>query len=363
MSSGRLVLTLDETQTPALGEDDILVEVQAAPINPSDLGLLLSAADIANGDTRSENGRTSYEAPVPGAALANVSARLDKPMTVGNEGAGTVVDAGSSQLARSMLGKTVSIFGGSMYAQYRVTSAKTALVLPEGVTAKQGASSFVNPMTTLAFLETMRLEGHSAIIHTAAASNLGQMLIKLCQQENVPLINVVRSQEHASMLRELGAQHVVISSNDDFHESLVAAIVETNATLAFDAIGGGDIADKLLAAMEEAAAGDATYNRYGSTTHKQVYLYGSLDPSATHLKRTYGMSWGIGGWLVMNLLQRVGHEKSAELRAKVGREITTTFASKYSDEISLSAALQADNIRAYQRKATGRKFLINPSLS
>lgn len=361
-SSGRLKLTLETVETPPLGENDILIEVQASPINPSDLGLLLSTATIDQGETREANGQLTFEAPIPEATLPGLSARLDKPMTVGNEGAGIVVDAGTSTDAQAMIGRTVGVFGGSMYAQYRVADARSAMVLPEGVSARQGASPFVNPMTTLAFLETMRLEGHSAIVHTAAASNLGQMLVKLCQHEDVPLVNVVRAPEHADLLGNLGASNVVVSSESDFRERLVAAITETGGTLGFDAVGGGTLADQLLAAMEAAASSGDAYNRYGSTTHKQVYIYGSLDPSTTILKRSYGMSWGVGGWLVMNLLQRVGAERSAELRNRVSREITTTFASSYSDEISLSAALQSDNIRAYQRKATGRKFLINPSL-
>lgn len=361
-SSGRLKLTLETVETPPLGENDILIEVQASPINPSDLGLLLSTATIDQGETREANGQLTFEAPIPEATLPGLSARLDKPMTVGNEGAGIVVDAGTSTDAQAMIGRTVGVFGGSMYAQYRVADARSAMVLPEGVSARQGASPFVNPMTTLAFLETMRLEGHSAIVHTAAASNLGQMLVKLCKHEDVPLVNVVRAQEHADLLQNLGASNVVVSSESDFRERLVAAITETGATLGFDAVGGGTLADQLLAAMEAAASSGDAYNRYGSTTHKQVYIYGSLDPSRTLLKRSYGMSWGVGGWLVMNLLQRLGAERSAELRNRVSREITTTFASSYSDEISLSAALQSDNIRAYQRKATGRKFLINPSL-
>lgn len=361
-SSGRLKLTLESVETPPLGENDILIEVQASPINPSDLGLLLSTATIDQGETREANGQLTFEAPIPEATLPGLSARLDKPMTVGNEGAGIVVDAGVSADAQAMIGRTVGVFGGSMYAQYRVADARSAMVLPEGVSARQGASPFVNPMTTLAFLETMHLEGHSAIVHTAAASNLGQMLVKLCQHEDVPLVNVVRAPEHAALLESLGASNVVVSSENDFRERLVAAITETGATLGFDAVGGGTLADQLLAAMEAAASSGDAYNRYGSTTHKQVYIYGSLDPSTTILKRSYGMSWGVGGWLVMNLLQRVGAERSAELRNRVSREITTTFASSYSDEISLSAALQSDNIRAYQRKATGRKFLINPSL-
>lgn len=361
-SSGRLQLSLDSVETPALGEEDVLIKVEATPINPSDLGLLLGSAEIELGETREVDGQVTYEAPVPVAAMPGLSARLDKPMTVGNEGAGVVVDAGSSSDAQSLIGRTVAVFGGSMYAQYRAANIKTVLVLPEGVTARQGASPFVNPMTSLAFLETMRLEGHSAIIHTAAASNLGQMLVKLCDRERVQLVNVVRSDDHAALLKELGAQHVVVSTRDDFRDALVAAIAETGATLAFDAIGGGEMADTLLAAMEQAASGDAAYNRYGSTTHKQVYVYGSLDPSPSILKRSYGMAWGVGGWLVMNLLQRVGHEKSAELRDRVSREITTTFASTYSHEISLTAALYSDNIRSYQRKATGKKYLINPSL-
>ncbi len=360
-ADGTLHVSLQDVDTPKLKPEDILIRVEASPINPSDLGLLLSAADLSQAETTGPADRPSLTAPLPEAALVGLEARLDKPLPVGNEGAGVVVEAGESDAAKALLGKTVGVVGGEMYAQYRVARAPTVLVLPDGVTAAQGASWFINPSTALGFLETMRRENHTALVHTAAASNLGQMLVKLCQSDGIPLVNIVRRPEQVELLKSLGAKFVLDSSESDFMDSLTDALAETGATLAFDAIGGGSLGSDILTAMERATNRNATdYSRYGSTTHKQLYYYGSLDTSASVLLRNYGMYWSAGGWLLTSLLKSVGRERQNELRQRISNEITTTFASRYTHEISLAEALQLETVRAYQRKATGQKYLIAP---
>ena len=360
-ADGTLQISLQEVETPDLGPEEVLIRVEAAPINPSDLGLLLSAADLSQGKTTGSADGPVFTAPLPESALAGLAARVDKPMPVGNEGAGVVIEAGESDAAQAIKGKTVAVIGGAMYAQYRVSKVQPLLILPEGVTAAQGASWFVNPLTALSFLETMRRENHSALVHTAAASNLGQMLVKLCLADGVPLVTIVRRQEQADLLKSLGAENVVDSSEPDFLDKLTDALAETGATLAFDAIGGGSLGNDILTAMERASSRNAVeYNRYGSTTHKQLYFYGSLDTSPSIMLRNYGMYWGAGGWLLTPLLKSVGRERQNELRQRVANEITTTFASHYTHEISLAEALQLETVRSYQRKATGQKYLIVP---
>jgi NADPH2:quinone reductase len=249
-----------------------------------------------------------------------------------------------------------------MYAQYRCIAAGFCLPLPEGTTAVDGASCFVNPLTALGMVETMKLEGHSALAHTAAASNLGQMLVKLCNADGVPLVNIVRRPEQVELLKGLGAKHVCSSSEPSFGEDLVEALAETGATLAFDATGGGDLADQILTCMEVAASRSAKeFSRYGSSIHKQVYIYGGLDRSPTILKRSYGMAWGVGGWLLPLFLQKIGPEAGQRLRERVAREIKTNFASHYTNEVSLAEALALDAIAAYARQATGEKYLIRPN--
>jgi NADPH:quinone reductase-like Zn-dependent oxidoreductase len=345
-----------ESPVPAPGPDEVLVRVQAAPISPSDLALLLGPLDIstlrADGDTTT--------ARIPEARMALLTARLDQPMRVGNEGAGVVVEAGAN--AQGLLGKTVSAAAGAMFSQFRVLKAREAIVLPDGITAEQGASVFVNPMTVLCMLETMRREGHTALVHTAAASNLGQMLVKVCKQDGVGLVNIVRNADHVKLLKELGAVYVLDSTSPTFAADLVEACVATKATLAFDAIGGGTLASQILTAMELAASRTATtYSRYGSATHKQVYIYGSLDFRPTMLDRTFGLSWGVAGWLVLPALLKLGPEAGAKLRDRVLGELTTTFASHYTATISLRDAIKPDVILRYAKRATGEKFLIDPS--
>ncbi len=356
-------LFLETVEVPEPGPGEVVVRIEASPINPSDLGLLLAGADVTAAVLGGTAERPVVTAPLPDAAMRAMGGRVGIPMPVGNEGAGTVVAAGSSAAARALLGKTVAVAGGGMYAQYRCVDVSLCLELPEGTQAADGASSFVNPMTVLGMVETMRLEKHVALVHTAAASNLGQMLNRLCIEEQIPLVSIVRRQEQEELLRSAGAAYVCNSASPDFMAELTAALKATAATLAFDATGGGRLASQILTCMEAAASAAAgSYSRYGSSVHKQVYIYGSLDRSPTELTRNYGMAWGIGGWLLTPFLQRIGPQGMERLRQRVAAELTTTFASTYTDQVSLAGALQLDAIAAYARQATGSKYLIIPSL-
>jgi len=358
-SSGELELSLAKVDIPDPAPDEILVRVEGSPINPSDLGLLLSAADMST--ARASDGPV-VTASVPKHFLPALAARIDQSMPVGNEGAGTVVAAGSDPAAQALLGKLVAGIGGAMYAQYRTLKAADALVLPPGATAVDGASCFVNPLTALGMVETMRREGHTALVHTAAASNLGQMLQKICLKDGVALVNIVRSAEQAKILTGIGAKHVLDSTSPGFVADLTDALAETGATLAFDAIGGGKLTSQILGAMEVALNRKAAvYSRYGSATHKQVYIYGGLDTGPTELVRSYGMSWGVGGWLLTYFLMKVAPAETQRLRQRVADELKTTFASHYTAEISLAEALNPEVIAAYNRRATGEKYLINPN--
>lgn len=359
-SGGRLELALVEVPVAAPGDGQIVVRVEATPINPSDLGLLLGPADLSTLTAGGSGGRPTLSAAIPPRAMAGVQSRLDQSMPVGNEGAGTVVAAGAG--AEHLLGKLVGMSGGGMYTRLRKLPAAAVNLLPEGASAADGASMFVNPLTALGFTETMKAEGHQAIVHTAAASNLGQMLNRICLKDGIPLISIVRSEAQAALLREQGATHVVDSSAADFQDRLVDAIAETGATLAFDAIGGGNQGARILQAMETAASRNLpAYSRYGSDTFKQLYIYGALDQSPTVLDRWVGFAWSMGGWLLTPFLVKAGAATAARLRQRVSDELTTTFASSYTRTIGLAEALDPAVVQAYQRKATGEKFLIDPS--
>ena len=361
-SGGQLVLSLEDVDVPAPGPDEVVVRVEASPINPSDLGLLIGPADMSRAQASGTPDFPVVTAPIPSALLPSQADRFDMSLPAGNEGAGVVVEAGSSEAAQALLGKTVAAIAREMYSQYRLVKVDQCLELREGTTAEQGASCFVNPLTVLGMVETMRLEGHTALVHTAAASNLGQMLQKVCNDEGIDLVNVVRRPEHVELLRGIGARYVCDTSSDSFEDDLIEALTESGATLAFDATGGGPLANQLLHCMEVAAkAKDPGFNRYGSNVHKQVYIYGGLDTSPTVLHRSYGLAWGLGGWLLTPFLERVGPEAAERLRQRVADEVTTTFKSEYAKEISMAEALDLDNIAVYNRRATGEKYLINPN--
>lgn len=354
---GELRLSLDEVAIPTPGANEIVVRIEASPINPSDQPLLLGPADLS---TLGTDGDVTT-ARVPAAMMPMVAARAGKSLAAGNEGAGTVVAAGDG--AEHLIGKVVGVLGGMMYTQFRKVPAASVLVYADGVTAAQGASAFVNPLTALGMVETMKLEGHTALVHTAAASNLGQMLNKICLADGVDLVNVVRNDEQAGILRDIGAKYIVDSSGDDFRSTLTDMLYETGATIAFDAVGGGPLAGHILGAMEAALVRRTPpAGGYGSPVHKQVYVYGRLDLSPTTIAPNAGFAWAVGGFLLTPFLMKIGAEAAQKLRQRVTDEILTTFASGYTQEISLAEAIRPDTIRAWQRKATGEKYLINPAL-
>ncbi|HEY0521093.1 MAG TPA: zinc-binding dehydrogenase [Ilumatobacteraceae bacterium] len=360
--SGELEISLATVPIPEPGDDEVLVRVEAAPINPSDLGLLLATADLDSATSTGTPDSPVVTAAIPPQTMRGLSARSGQSMPVGNEGAGIVVAAGESDAAQALLGRTVAIIGGAMYSEYRCVPVALCLPLPDGTQPAQGASCFVNPLTALGMVETMKMEGHTGLVHTAAASNLGQMLQRICLADGVPLVNIVRKPEQEEILRGIGAAYVCNSTSPSFVDDLTKALVETGATIGFDAIGGGRVAGQILACMEAAANASATeFSRYGSSVHKQVYIYGGLDRSPTELTRNFGMVWGIGGWLLTPFLAKLGAEGTERLRDRVVAELTTTFASHYTDEVSLAGALDIDAIKTYARQATGQKFLIRPS--
>jgi len=360
-ADARLEISLDRRPIPQPRDHEVLVKVLATPINPSDLGLLVGAADVRTAQKSTRDGLPVITADIPEAGMRAMAGRIGEAMPVGNEGCGIVVRAGAGAEAQALLGKTVALLGGAMYAEYRCLPAAMCMPLPDGTDPADGASCFVNPLTALAFTEVMRREGHSAIVHTAAASNLGQMLVKICAKDGIPLVNIVRSPAQVALLKGIGATHVLDSSAETFVDDLVAALVETGATVGFDAIGGGKLAGQLLSAMEAAAVKRmTTYSRYGSDTFKQVYIYGALDLNPTLLNRSFGFSWALSGFLLTPFLTKAGPEVVTRLRTRVVDELTTTFKSHYSHQISLADALDPAILAAYNAKRTGEKYLIRP---
>ncbi|WP_304640712.1 zinc-binding dehydrogenase [Pseudomonas sp.] len=357
----RLELALREIEIPQPGENQVVIRVEAAPINPSDLGVMFSVADMTTATQSGSADRPVIHANVPAKFMGAVKKRLGKSIPVGNEGAGTVVAAGSSAAAQSLMGKTVAFIGGGSYRKYLCANVQSCLELEPGTTAVEGASSFVNPLTALAMVETMRAEGHKAIVHAAAASNLGQMLNRICIADGIDLVNIVRKPEQEKLLRDLGARYVVNSSGDSFMADLTQALIDTGATIAFDPIGGGRLASDILTCMEAAVSRNMTeYSVYGSDIYKQVYIYGGLDRGPITLNRTFGFAWGVNGFLLFNALGKLGKDTAAAMRKRVAAEIKTTFASHYTHEVSLAGALQLDAISSFGKMATGEKYLIKP---
>ena len=359
-ADGRLRIWLEDGMIREPGADELLVRVEAAPLNPSDQILLLGPVEPSTLRQVGSTDRPVIEGLVPQERLASIAGRLGQVLPVGNEGAGTIVAVGSG--VTLSIGCIVAIRGTpGTYAQYQTVKAADCLVLPDSVSAREGAAAFINPLTALGMVETMRREGHRALVHTAAASNLGQMLNRLCMADGVPLVNIVRSPSQVALLRAQGAAHVLDSSASDFRPALQSALEETGATLAFDAIGGGPMANMLLSTMEKVATRRLTdYSRYGSPIHKQVYIYGVLDPSPRILDGQFGMAWGLGGWLMTWFYDRIGPVDAAALHARAAAELTTTFASQFSAETGLAEMLSLDAIHGYTRRATGTKYLVLP---
>ncbi|WP_291014783.1 zinc-binding dehydrogenase [Hydrogenophaga sp.] len=361
-ASGELEVSLQEVQVPEPAPGEVVVRIEATPINPSDLGLLFGAADISTAKVTGTPERPVLTARVPEKLMKAMAGRGDESMPVGNEGAGVVINAGSSPAAQALLGRTVAMLGGAMYAQHRTISVEQCLVLPPGTTPAEGASCFVNPLTALGMVETMKREGHKALVHTAAASNLGQMLNRICLKDGIGLVNIVRKPEQAELLREQGAKHVCSTGSPEFLAELTDALAETGATVAFDAIGGGKLPGQILTCMEAAINRNAKeYSRYGSSVYKQVYLYGMLDPAPTEFSRSFGMAWGMGGWLLFPFLQKLGPAEALKLRERVAAELKSTFASHYTRTVSLAEALTPEAIAVYGQRSTGAKVLIDPS--
>jgi len=360
-ASAELELSLLEIETPSPTDDEVVVRIEAAPINPSDIGLLFGAADMATARATGTAANPVITAEIPAHLMRHMAGRVGQSMPVGNEGAGVVIAAGSSAAAQALAGKTVAVLGGAMYSQYRCLKVDQCLVLPAGTTAAEGAACFVNPLTALGMVDTMRREGHKALVHTAAASNLGQMLNRICIKDHIALVNIVRKPEQEQLLRALGATQVCNTESPTFMQDLTRALLATGATIAFDATGGGRLAGQILNCMEAALSeGAREYSRYGTAIHKQVYIYGALDPGPTEFNRGFGFSWGMGGWLLFQFLQRIGAPAVQALKRRVVDELTSTFASHYSREISLAEALQLPVIAAYGKRATGAKFLLKP---
>jgi NADPH2:quinone reductase len=363
-ASGHLELSLAEIPIPVPTSHEVLVRIDAAPLNPSDLGLLFGAADMTTATASGTPERPVVTAQISPRGMASMARRVGESMPVGNEGAGLVVASGDSPEARALVGKKVAVLGGAMYSQYRAVSVDQCLVLPDDASAADGASAFVNPLTALGMVETMRSEGHVALVHTAAASNLGRMLLRVCIHDGVPLVNIVRSEEAQALLRGMGAMHVCNTRSPTFADELTDALAATHATIAFDATGGGPLAGQILSAMERAIGRtEQAYSRYGSTVHKQVYLYGGLDSRPTEIVRDFGMAWSVGGWLVTPFLQKIGAAGATRLKQRIASELKTTFASTYARQISLEEALHLDVIAAYSKRATGEKFLLHPNKS
>ena len=362
-SEGTIEISIAKSDKPKPSEDEVLIKVEACPINPSDLGLLISfAADLDTVSVSGSGNATVAKMKIHEGLMKQMKPRLGKSMKVGNEGGGVVEDAGAK--FKHLIGKTVGLAGGAMYSRYRCVKASSCLVMNDDTTTTEAASSFVNPLTALGFIETMKLENHSALINTAAASALGQMLVKICKADSIPLINIVRKSEHVDLLQTLGAKHICNTGDSEFLNKLVDAIVETGATLGFDATGGGNegkLVGQMLSAMEIAANKTATqYSRYGSDTYKQVYIYGGLDQSPTVLNRSFGMQWGLGGWLLTPWIGKFGMETFQKMRQRVANEIKTTFATNYVKTISFQEMLQPEIIKKYAKQATGEKYLVSP---
>lgn len=289
-----------------------------------------------------------------------LGARVGDPMPIGNEGAGTVIAAGEDPAAQALLGKQVTGFPGAAFATHALSDAAAWMVLPDSVTPEQGAAAFVNPMTALGFVETMKLEGFTGIVHAAAASNLGQMLVKICLEDGIPLVNIVRSEAQVKLLKDLGATHVLNMTDADFMAQLIDAIAETKAMIGFDPIGGGTLAGQILTAMEAAASRGAAFSRYGSSEAKKVYIYGALDLGPTILNRAFGLTWDLAGWLLTPFMMKAGPEIVGRMRARVMKDLTTTFASHYKARVSLEGMLTREAVSEYNARRTGEKYLVVP---
>ena len=355
-SDGTLTLAIEEVTFPEPKGNQVLVTMEAAPINPSDLAILTGAADFENAEYSS--GKVVAKMPEP--FNSGQKSRHGKKLPAGNEGAGTVVATGDSDTAKALMGQRVSCVPGNAFSQYAIADANMCLPLGDH-SAEAGASSFVNPMTALGFAENAKMEGQSAILHTVGASNLGQMLNRICIEDGLGLVNIVRKDDQAELLKSQDATHVVNSSDNDFMKQLRDAIEDTSAFFGFDPIGGGKMVDSCFKAMEQVAVANMKeYSRYGSNQAKRMFIYGRLDVSPTTLTPSYGFGWTLSGWLLFPFLQHAGQETMARMRKRVLDNLTTTFASSYKAKVDLEAMLTKDAILDYREMKTGQKYLVTP---
>ena len=356
-SDGTLTVEIAETTFPDPTGNQVLVKMEAAPINPSDLAILTGAADFENAEY--SPGKVVAKMPEP--FNTGSKARHGQRLPAGNEGAGTVVAAGDGEMAQGLMGQRVACVPGSAFSQYAIADA--AMCLPLGDhSAEAGASSFVNPMTALGFVENAKMDGQKAILHTVGASNLGQMLNRICQEDGIALVNIVRKADQAELLKSQGAEHVVNSSDEDFMDQLRSAIEATGAFYGFDPIGGGQMVDHCFKAMEQVAVSQMSeYSRYGSNQAKRMFIYGRLDFGPTVLTPAYGFGWTLSGWLLTPFLQSAGMETVMRMRKRVLDNLTTTFASNYKEKVDLEGMLTKDAILDYRQMKTGEKYLVTPN--
>ena len=358
-------LTADGTLTLEIAENtfkdpvgnQVLVKMEAAPINPSDLAILTSAADFENAEYSA--GKVVAKMPEP--FLSGQKSRHGQRLPAGNEGAGTVVATGDSDAAKALMGQRVACVPGNAFSQYAIADA--AMCLPLGDhSSEAGASSFVNPMTALGFVENARMDGQKSILHTVGASNLGQMLNRICLEDGMGLVNIVRKDEQVELLKSQGATHIVNSSGGDFMDQLKTAIDDTDAFYGFDPIGGGKMVDNCFKAMEQVAVGKMTeYSRYGSNQQKRMFIYGRLDFAPTTLSLAYGFGFTLSGWLLTPFLANAGMETVMRMRKRVLDNLTTTFASSYKEKVDLEGMLTKEAILDYKQMKTGEKYLVTPN--
>ena len=359
--NGDVEIALEQVRVPA-PEGGVVVEMLAAPIHPADMTLLFARADPGTAERVQRDGKTVTVLRAGDAAAQAQASRVDVATAVGMEGAGRVVEAGPSDAAQALLGRLVAVRGNGVYARYNRIALEDILPLPDDVSASEGAAAFINPLTVLGMVELMRDGGFGGLVHTAAASTIGQMLCRLCREEGIGLVNIVRRPEQVELLRSIGAEHVCDMSGPDFEDELLRALVATGATLAFDATGGGDLASRILNLMERALPKPEGYQHYGSNIRKKVFIYGTLDPSPLVLLKNYGLAWDLGGYLVFHFLESIGPERAEGLKRRVVEGLKTTFAMQYSHKISLAEACDPDVLRGAGRRATGEKYLIDFSI-
>lgn len=355
-SDGTLTIELAESQFPEPKGNQVLVKMEAAPINPSDLALLTGPADLEN----AEYSPGKIVAKMPEPFNSGAKGRHGQRLPVGNEGAGEVIATGDGDMAKALLGKRVACVPGTAFSEYAIADATMCLPLGD-ISARDGASAFVNPMTALGFVETAKMEGAKSILHTAAASNLGQMLVRICQEDDMPLVNIVRREEQVRLLQDMGAEHIVNSGADDFMRQLRESIDETDAFFGFDPIGGGQMVDHCFKAMEQVAVSKMTeFSRYGSNQAKKMHIYGRLDLGPTILTPSYGFGFTLTGWLLTPFLQSAGMETVMRMRQRVLDNLTTTFKSSYTKEVTLEGMLEKDAVLQYRQMRTGEKYLVTP---